>query len=390
MGIGLALMRLVSVSATEVKSVATVHPAFPRVVAFGGDECLRRTFAGLVTAVGQGEALDMRGHFTAVVSGPEPFQTRTGHTSALDAVFLPATTHDVALTSEFGPDHPRRRLTVTGPARPEPELLKRIVNADLIVVGPGRLYSDILPALLVGGIAATVSGLRAVRVYVANLLTERDDTDGFTVADCLSVIREHARSNLFDFVLVNRRPSDPVAAAVFGVTGEQPMATGQIDRDVVVIEEDLADRDAQGRLVYSPVKLARALLRIAERARRRNSMRLLPGGVHGEATARKRAPQPAAADASYARMITGPMSFWAAVHAPFIRHDLTRADVREVVRRGLERTGGSYRLLAELFNLIPTDYERFLTFLQEYDCDVCVFPFSCLRRNDRTVIAGVV
>jgi hypothetical protein len=97
----------------------------------------------------------------------------------------------------------------------------------------------------------------------------------------------------------------------------------------------------------------------------------------GEAMMRKRVPQ-AAADASYARMITGPTSFWTAVHAPFIRHDLTRADVREVVRRGLERTGGSYRLLAELFNLIPTDYERFLTFLHEYDCDVCSLPFSSI------------
>jgi hypothetical protein len=391
MGIGLALMGVVRVSATEVKSVAMVHPAFPRVVVFGGDEALRRTLAGLVTAVEPSGARDVRDRLTAVVNGHESSQTRTGHTSELDgARCLPATTDHVALKSEFGGELPRRRLTITGPARPEPELLKRIVNADLIVVGPGRLYSDILPALLVGGIASTVSGLRAVRVYVANLLTEPGDTDDFTVADCLAVIREHARANLFDFVLVNRRTSDPAGASVLSVTGERPMAKGAIaDGDLVVIEEDLEDRDDQGRLVHSPVKLAGALLRIAWQARRRNSMRVLPGGAHGEAVARKRVPH-AAADASYARMITGPMSFWTAVHAPFMRHDLTRADVREVVRRGLERTGGSYRLLAELFNLIPTEYERFLTFLQEYDCDVCVLPFSFVQRNDRTAIAGVV
>jgi 2-phospho-L-lactate transferase CofD len=371
------------VSASELKSVAVVPPAFPRVVAFGGDEGLRRTLARLVTMVGQSGAPDVHDRLTAVVNGREACQTRTGHRSAFgEAAFLPATTADAAAKSAFGAEHPRRRLTVTGPARPEPELLKRIVNADLIVVGPGRLYSDILPALLVGGIAPTLSRLRAVRVYVANLLTEPGDTADFTVADCLAAIREHARANLFDFVLVNRRAPDPAGAAVFGVKGERPMAKGPIDdHDLVVIEEDLADSDDQGRLVHSPVKLASVLLRLAGQARHRHQMRVLPGGTHGQAVTRKCAP-PAAAEASYARMITGPVSFWTAVHAPFMRHDLTRADVREVVRHGLARTGGSYRLLAELFNLIPADYERFLTFLHEYDCDVCSLPFSSSQRLD--------
>lgn len=318
-----------------------VRPSFPRVVAFGGGKGLRRTLAGLASMVGQAGALDVGDRLTAV--------------------------------------------TVTGSARPEPELLKRIVNADLIVVGPGRLYFDILPALLVGGIASTVSGLSAVRVYVANLLTEPGDTDDFTVADCLAVIREHARANLFDVVLVNRRTSDRVGAPVLGVTGGRPMTTGHIDsRDLVVIEEDLEDRDAQGRLVHSPVKLARALLRVAGQARRRNSIAVPAGGR--EAVGRKRE---AAADASYSRMITSPMSFWTAVHAPFIRHDLTRADVRAVVRRGLERTGGSYRLLAELFNLVPADYERFLTFLHEYDCDVYSLPCSSSQLHVPAAIDGV-
>ena len=90
-------------------------------------------------------------------------------------------------------------------------------------------------------------------------------------------------------------------------------------------------------------------------------------------------------------MINGPTSFWMAVREPFMRHDLTREDVREVVRRGLEHTSGSYRLLAELFNLAPTDYERFLTFLQEYECDVRILPsFSSIQRNDPTAIGGVV
>ena len=162
------------------------------------------------------------------------------------------------------------------------------------------------------------------------------------------------------------------------------MPTGYIDdRDLVVVEEDLAERDGQGRACHSPAKLARAILRIAQRDRQRNSMR-----VRG-AMASPRTPE-AAPNTSYERMITSPTSFWKAVREPFMRHDLTREEVREVVRRGLERTGGSYRLLAELFNLAPTDYERFLTFLQEYDCDVSVLPFSSIQRNDAKAIAGVV
>lgn len=98
----------------------------------------------------------------------------------------------------------------------------------------------------------------------------------------------------------------------------------------------------------------------------------------------------AARNASYERMITSPTSFWIAVRDPFLRHDLTREDVRAVVRRGLARTSGSYQLLAELFNLPATDYERFLTFLQEHECDVCVLPFSSNQRVDPSAIGRVL
>jgi hypothetical protein len=317
-----------------------VHPAFPRVVAFGGGSGLRRTLSGLTGALRPWGGTDPCDRLTLVVNG-----------------------HAVA-----------------GPARPEPQLSERIINADVIIVGPGSLYSDILPALLVGGVASTLAGLKAVRIYVANLLTEPGQTDDFTVADCLDVIRDHTRAHLFDYVLVNRMPPGPAAA----VRGEQMMATGHIkDRNLVVVEEDLAECDAQGTLCHAPAKLARAILRLARRDRQHGPTRTMRGVVYDGVMARRLTTE---ADAStpYERMITSATSFWMAVREPFMRHDLTRQDVRDVIRRGLERTNGSYRLLAELFNLAPTEYERFLTFLQEYDCDVCILPFSSMRRNDRT------
>ena len=83
-----------------------------------------------------------------------------------------------------------------------------------------------------------------------------------------------------------------------------------------------------------------------------------------------------AADASWDEMMRGGRSFWTAVHPRFINRELTKADVREIVRRGLEQTQGSYRKLVDLFHLPQTDYKRFLAFLSQHDCHL---PFHEFR-----------
>ena len=67
------------------------------------------------------------------------------------------------------------------------------------------------------------------------------------------------------------------------------------------------------------------------------------------------------------RMVQKGESFWAAVYAPFMAHDLTREDVRAIVREGLLRTRGGYKSVAVLFN-IPADHRRLLSFLRKHDC----------------------
>ena len=69
-------------------------------------------------------------------------------------------------------------------------------------------------------------------------------------------------------------------------------------------------------------------------------------------------------------------SFWSVVYTPFMSRDLTRDDVRALVRRGLENTAGNYKSLVELFNMWPDDYKRFLGFLRKYHCHV---PFQQFR-----------
>src|SRR5207249_505648 len=86
-----------------------------------------------------------------------------------------------------------------------------------------------------------------------------------------------------------------------------------------------------------------------------------------------------AADVAWNEMITNGETFWNAVHAPFMGRELTKADVRSVLQRGLRSTEGSYRKLTELFHLPASDYKRFLSFLYQHDCHVPVHPFRSQR-----------
>ncbi|HEY7287000.1 MAG TPA: sigma-54 dependent transcriptional regulator [Vicinamibacterales bacterium] len=93
------------------------------------------------------------------------------------------------------------------------------------------------------------------------------------------------------------------------------------------------------------------------------------------------------------RMFEGRESFWSVVHTPFMNRDITRANLTEVVSRGLERSGGNYRGLVSLFNMPQSDYKRFLTFLTSHRCHVRFQAFRSLpprgplpfdRRDNRT------
>jgi uncharacterized cofD-like protein len=149
---------------------------------------------------------------------------------------LPTTSEHVRLRAEMlsgqvligethivGTDSRIRRLTLSPSPKPLPEVLRALVNADGIVVGPGSLYTSLLPNLLVEGVAATISGVDAVRIYVANLMTEPGETDGYTLDDHLRAIRLHADYDLFDYIVVNRRPPAASVAARYALQGSHPI-----------------------------------------------------------------------------------------------------------------------------------------------------------------------
>jgi DNA-binding NtrC family response regulator len=106
----------------------------------------------------------------------------------------------------------------------------------------------------------------------------------------------------------------------------------------------------------------------------------LPRDIRTGVEAMTRPPQErrrSVADDLYERMAKGRQSFWTAVYPLYMRREITRANVRDLVRMGLQETRGSYKLVAKMFNLQPQDYRRFLSFLRKHDCQL---PFHEFRQ----------
>ena len=93
-------------------------------------------------------------------------------------------------------------------------------------------------------------------------------------------------------------------------------------------------------------------------------------------------------DELFERLTAGHESFWQAVYDPFAAHDLTREDVRAVVRRGLTETRGNYRLLVRLFNMDERDYKRFLSFLRKHGCHIAFQEHRRLPVREHAQVAS--
>jgi uncharacterized cofD-like protein len=147
--------------------------------------------------------------------------------ATLDDVHLRATFKDgVEVEGESAIAQRRgqiRRVCLTRRARPVAEVIEAIVTADLVVVGPGSLYTSSIPPLLVDGMASLLAGITVPKVYVANLMTQPGETDDYTLADHLRAMRDHTGFDLFDYVLVNRTPLSPTALRLYEQEGSRPV-----------------------------------------------------------------------------------------------------------------------------------------------------------------------
>ena len=122
-----------------------------------------------------------------------------------------------------------KKITLSPPnVRPLPLALDAIRNADLILMGPGSLYTSILPNLLIPEIAAALIKSKAPRVYVANLMTQPGETAGYALADHLRAIQQHvlrknSQRRVIDYVVANRQPVSPAVARRYRTEGAEPV-----------------------------------------------------------------------------------------------------------------------------------------------------------------------
>lgn len=101
-----------------------------------------------------------------------------------------------------------KRLFLKPPAKINPRARHAILDAKMIVIGPGDLYTSILPNLLVQGVSKAIKKSKAKKVYVINLMTKYGETDGFTASDFLHALEKYIGRGVLDYVLVNtERPS---------------------------------------------------------------------------------------------------------------------------------------------------------------------------------------
>ncbi len=88
-------------------------------------------------------------------------------------------------------------------AQPLEEVIKSIYNTDIIVIGPGSLYTSIMPNLLVEGVVDAIRNSKAPKVYIANIMTQPGETDNYNVVDHIKAINKHCGENIIDIVITN-------------------------------------------------------------------------------------------------------------------------------------------------------------------------------------------
>src|SRR5207245_8458627 len=145
--------------------------------------------------------------------------------------------------------------------KPLPKAVEAIQEADVIFLGPGSLYTSILPNLLIPEIATAIARSKAPRVYIANLMTQPGETTGYTLSDHVRAIQKHVPPRVIDWVVANRQGVSPEVARRYRAAGAAPVA---IDLPVLqklgcrVILDDLLEE--HGVLRHNAGRLSRLLL----------------------------------------------------------------------------------------------------------------------------------
>ncbi|HET9780140.1 MAG TPA: gluconeogenesis factor YvcK family protein [Candidatus Dormibacteraeota bacterium] len=194
----------------------------------------------------------------------------SGKVLAVKGTIVPSTLQDVTLVASINGHQVEGESTIPKQHQPishvflkpdgvqvNPEAAQAILNAELIIVGPGSLYTSILPNLLVEGMVEAIKASPALKLYICNLAAQPGETEGYGIDDYLRVIREHVGANLFDFVLVNSNTAHTPTG------GQAPVIFRPIDTtrhpEVRFIASDVVNTRIPSH--HDPDKLARSIMR---------------------------------------------------------------------------------------------------------------------------------
>jgi uncharacterized cofD-like protein len=196
----------------------------------------------------------------------------SGRVLAVQGRVLPATLRDVRLLADVVLPAGVNEVRIEGESRiPEsagevrriwlepadpaayPEVIQAILSADLITIGPGSLFTSILPNLLVPDLVSAIRASRALKVYICNVATQPGETDHYTCGDHARVIEEHVGADLFDIIISNQRCEGQLMPGTNWVLAED-----DLDVDHAVYRADLVDVNHPWR--HDSTKLAQVLM----------------------------------------------------------------------------------------------------------------------------------
>jgi uncharacterized cofD-like protein len=150
---------------------------------------------------------------------------------------------------------------------PMPDTLEAIARADLITIGPGSLFTSLIPNLLVRGIAHAIRSSPGIKIFVCNLMTQANESLGLTAADHIKALNRHAQGQIFDYALINRKPASDAMKASYALEGAAQIVADLEEIERIGVCPVLGDYlDEEGVARHATDLVARDLLHLAQQA----------------------------------------------------------------------------------------------------------------------------
>ena len=146
---------------------------------------------------------------------------------------------------------------------PMPQTLEAIAGADVITIGPGSLFTSLIPNLLVRGISEAIVASSATKVYICNLMTQANESLGLTAADHIRALNRHAQKQIFDFALINRIPASEELKAKYAGEGACQIVNDLDEIEALGVVPVLGDYlEEAGVARHNTARVARDLLEL--------------------------------------------------------------------------------------------------------------------------------